>query len=139
MRSVDVIAKPGSDEHVPPLIPKDDRATEPDLLDALAHPIRLAIMRTAATEFSPKTAADALGDVSLQLVSYHVRILHDAGLLTPTRTEPRRGAVEHFYRAAPEAAGRLRRLGAMLTDLSVDLGGHVVPRRKTSRKRATTQ
>jgi DNA-binding transcriptional ArsR family regulator len=113
----------------------DDRSGEPELLAALAHPIRLAIMRTAAGEFSPKTTADALGDVSLQLVSYHVRILRDAGLLTLTRTEPRRGALEHFYRATPEASGRLRRLGAALIDLSVDLGGHAVSRAKTSRER----
>jgi len=32
-------------------------------------------------------------------VSYHVRILRELGLVELVRTEPRRGALEHFYRA----------------------------------------
>ena len=110
---------------------------EPDLLGALAHPIRLAIMRAAVDQFSPKQMADSLGDVSLQLVSYHVRILRDAGLLTLTGTEPRRGALEHFYRASPDAASRLAALGKTLTSLSADLGSRPSPkgRKKAAAKR----
>jgi len=32
-------------------------------------------------------------------VSYHVRILADLGMIELVRTEPRRGALEHYYRA----------------------------------------
>ena len=106
---------------------------EPDLLGALAHPIRLAIMRTAVDQFSPKQMADSLGDVSLQLVSYHVRILRDAGLLQLTGTEPRRGALEHFYRASPDAASRLGALGKTLTTLGDDLGAKPAPRKRAAK------
>ena len=32
-------------------------------------------------------------------VSYHIRLLSDLGAIELVRTEPRRGALEHFYRA----------------------------------------
>jgi DNA-binding transcriptional ArsR family regulator len=35
----------------------------------------------------------------LGTVSRHMRLLRDLGFVEMTRTEPRRGAVEHFYRA----------------------------------------
>jgi len=109
---------------------------EPELLGALAHPIRLAIMRAAVDEFSPKQMADTFGDVSLQLVSYHVRILRDAGLLTLSGTEPRRGALEHFYRASPDAAAQLAELGATLKTLSKSLSTRPKPRKRTTKATA---
>jgi DNA-binding transcriptional ArsR family regulator len=50
---------------------------------------------------SPKEIASAIG-LPLPNISYHVKILREAGLITLDRTEPRRGAVEHFYRQTPE-------------------------------------
>jgi hypothetical protein len=47
---------------------------------------------------SPSELADALGE-PLGNVSYHVRILRELDCLELVRTEPRRGALEHFYRA----------------------------------------
>jgi DNA-binding PadR family transcriptional regulator len=35
---------------------------------------------------------------SLGLVSYHTRQLEQYGALEPVRTEPRRGATQHYYR-----------------------------------------
>ena len=92
-----------------------------DLLKAFAHPIRLAIMRAAVDTFSPRQLADTLDDVPLQIVSHHVRVLRDAGLLTLTGEEPRRGAIEHFYRASPDAATRLTAAGAIVSALGQDL------------------
>ena len=97
-------------------------AVDTALLQALAHPIRVRIMRAAVERFSPKQIADELGDdVSLQLVSYHVRILNGAGLLELVGTAPRRGALEHFYRASREADERLgtaaRSLGVIAEEL----------------------
>jgi DNA-binding transcriptional ArsR family regulator len=91
---------------------------EPELLAALAHPLRLRIMSAAAEGFSPKRLADKFGDVSVQLVSYHVRTLREAGLIELTDTAQRRGAVEHFYSAAPDAAARVGALGNALSGLS---------------------
>src|SRR5215472_15356877 len=39
----------------------------------------------------------------LSTVSRHMRVLRDLGFVELTRTEPRRGAVEHFYRAVQRA------------------------------------
>jgi len=39
--------------------------------------------------------------VYLAKLDYHVDQLHQAGLIELVRTEPRRGATEHFYRRAP--------------------------------------
>jgi hypothetical protein len=47
---------------------------------------------------SPSALADALG-APLGNVSYHVRILRQLDCIELVRTEPRRGALEHFYRA----------------------------------------
>ena len=114
---------------------KQTTPPEPDLLGALAHPIRLSIMSAALDEFSPKRIAETFDGVSLQLISYHVRILRDAGLLELSRTEPRRGALEHFYRASPDAAKRLSSLGATLTSLGDELQAQRPKPRGGSRKK----
>ncbi len=72
--------------------------TDPALAKALAHPLRTRILamlevRTA----SPSELADEL-DAPLGVVSYHVRRLEALGFLKLVKREPRRGAVEHYYR-----------------------------------------
>jgi hypothetical protein len=47
---------------------------------------------------SPNELAKRLGE-PLTNVSYHVRMLHDLGCIELVETEPRRGALEHYYRA----------------------------------------
>ena len=47
---------------------------------------------------SPNQLARELG-LPLGRVSYHIRLLSDLGAIELVRTEPRRGALEHFYRA----------------------------------------
>jgi hypothetical protein len=34
-------------------------------------------------------------------VAYHVKVLKDYDVIETTRIEPRRGAIEHFFRARP--------------------------------------
>jgi DNA-binding transcriptional ArsR family regulator len=51
---------------------------------------------------SPKDFADTLG-VPLGVASYHVRMLPDRGLIYEARTEPRRGALQHWYRLTTTA------------------------------------
>lgn len=53
-------------------------------------------------ERSPVDLAAVL-DTPLGVVSYHVRMLHKRGLIELARTEPRRGALQHFYRLTGEA------------------------------------
>jgi hypothetical protein len=65
------------------------------------HPLRERIVRAIdATEngvMSPNQLSIAL-DEPLGNVSYHVKTLRDDGCVELIKTEPRRGAVEHFYR-----------------------------------------
>lgn len=73
------------------------------LLKALQHPLRakiLAYMNDRA--WSPRELQREL-DEGLSQVSYHVKVLADFELIELIGTEPRRGAVEHFYRAVERA------------------------------------
>lgn len=77
---------------------------DPRLVKGLAHPLRVHILRVLENQTaSPNQIADKLG-APLGNVSYHVRFLARVGLIEQVRTEPRRGAVEHFYRSV----GRVR-------------------------------
>ncbi len=79
-------------EHLPPLM-------DPRSISSLDHVLRQHIMLAAvAGEVSPSELSIALGE-GLSQVSYHVQVLKDDGRIEETRTEPRRGAVEHYYRA----------------------------------------
>lgn len=73
------------------------------VVQALAHPIRREILRRLENNenggLSPKQLSKALGE-PLGDVSYHIRTLAHAGLLKLAGTEPRRGALEHFYQRA---------------------------------------
>src|SRR3954463_1838082 len=66
---------------------------------ALAHPLRVQLLALLnAGVASPNELAKKL-DEPLTNVSYHVRMLHDLGCIELVDTEPRRGALEHYYRA----------------------------------------
>ena len=72
---------------------------DPRYVKALGHPLRVRILallqeRTA----SPRELAQWL-DATLGTVSYHVRTLHDFGLIELVRTSQVRGAIAHHYRA----------------------------------------
>ena len=74
-------------------------AVDSRLAKALAHPLRVQLL-AALNEgvASPNELAKKL-DEPLTNVSYHVRMLHDLGCIELVETEPRRGALEHYYRA----------------------------------------
>jgi DNA-binding transcriptional ArsR family regulator len=77
---------------------------DPRLVKGLAHPLRIQILRVLENRVaSPSEIADEIG-APLGNVSYHVRFLARVGLIELTSTKPRRGAVEHYYRAV----GRVR-------------------------------
>lgn len=77
---------------------------------AKTHPLQLWILHVLENELpivSPKKLEQLSGQ-SLSSISYHVVELEKKGLIELVKTEPRRGAVEHFYRAVEdeeEAAG----------------------------------
>lgn len=76
---------------------------EERLIKALTNPLRVELLdRLNEAEWSPRGLSDELSE-GLSQVSYHIKVLKDYKLIELTRTEPRRGAVEHFYRATERA------------------------------------
>lgn len=70
-----------------------------EVLGALGHPVRVRVIRhfDENVKLSPSRLHDAMPDVSLGTLAYHVRQLAGAGLLERAGRIPRRGAVEHLY------------------------------------------
>jgi DNA-binding transcriptional ArsR family regulator len=69
------------------------------LVKALAHELREEILIILNERMaSPNELAKELEE-GLSQVSYHVKVLKDYECITLVKTEPRRGAVEHYYRA----------------------------------------
>jgi DNA-binding transcriptional ArsR family regulator len=122
-----------------PSTPGAVEVVDPRIIKAMAHPLRYRLLaRLNAGEASPVEMARELGE-PLGRVSHHVRALARLGAIELVRTRPRRGAVEHFYRAvvptwfSDEEWARVPRsarvaisgenLGHVLRDLNAT-GGH---------------
>lgn len=110
-------------------------STDHDLrvLRALAHPLRVRIMSALEERVaSPSELSEEL-QAPLGNVSYHVRILHQLKLIKLVRRTPRRGAVEHHYRAiaraevsdAAWAQAPATIKEALLAGVLKDVGGYV--------------
>lgn len=85
-----------------------NRPPDPDslLLQALADPMRLAIVRQLSTERETCACDLVVGiDISQPTVSHHLRVLREAGLVTADR----RGSWV-YYALAPEGVARLQRI-----------------------------
>jgi predicted transcriptional regulator len=115
------------------------------LYRALQSPLRtkmLAYMNDRA--WSPRELATEL-DEGLSQVAYHVKVLHEYGLIELARTEPVRGATEHFYIAVYPAyippslakhipkSGRAAIVGDILEEIDKDVGASMQSRRFFSR------
>lgn len=73
---------------------------DPRLAKALSNDVRARALGLLVEEAkSPKLIAEELG-LDLRGVAYHVRVLKKLGCIELVETLPRRGAVEHVYRAA---------------------------------------
>lgn len=80
----------------------------PELIDqrlvkALAHPLRVQILEILTERVASPNGISAQLDTGLTHVAYHTRELDKYGLLELVRTAQRRGATEHFYKAAPHS------------------------------------
>jgi DNA-binding transcriptional ArsR family regulator len=78
-----------------------DRPFDPNLANALSHPLRQRILERLSVgggEASPAELARLL-DERVPNVAYHVRVLEKLGCVELVRTCQVRGALEHHYRA----------------------------------------
>lgn len=75
--------------------------SDPRWIRAISHPLRIRLLALLDEQAaSPVVLAGELNQ-PLGTVSYHVRTLHELGLLELVGTRQRRGATEHIYRARP--------------------------------------
>jgi ArsR family transcriptional regulator len=92
------------------------RSTDPDveLLQAIADPVRLSILRQLAGSPSSVCACDFTEccTVSQPTVSHHLKVLREAGVVTTER----RGTYI-YYALAPDFAHRWAGIGASLSGL----------------------
>jgi DNA-binding transcriptional ArsR family regulator len=73
------------------------------LVKALAHPLRVEILAILNERMASPNELSKELDEGLSQVSYHVKVLKDFECIEMVKTEPRRGAVEHYYRATARA------------------------------------
>jgi DNA-binding transcriptional ArsR family regulator len=72
------------------------------LLKALSHPVRARAL-TALNQrvASPSELAEEQGE-AVGYVAYHVRVLHELGMIEQVKTRQVRGATQHFYRSTAQ-------------------------------------
>lgn len=73
------------------------------LVKALAHPLRVQILAILNERMASPNELSKELEEGLSQVSYHVKVLKDFECIEMVKTEPRRGAVEHYYRATSRA------------------------------------
>jgi DNA-binding transcriptional ArsR family regulator len=78
---------------------KDQHELDSNIVKALSHPLRMRILTRLNTGVASPNEMAKEFEESLPLVSYHVRILRELECIELVRTTPRRGAIEHHYRA----------------------------------------
>jgi DNA-binding transcriptional ArsR family regulator len=111
----------------------------PALVQALAHPLRAKILYVLLEEeASPKELADQLNS-PLANIAYHIQVLRKLKLIRLVKTTPRRGAVEHHYKADHAARiddaawkqtpGLIKE--RMVAGLLEDIGGYVTQAAET--------
>jgi DNA-binding transcriptional ArsR family regulator len=104
------------------------------LIKGLAHPLRVRILAFMNDRpWSPRELSDELNE-GLSQISYHVKVLKDFKLIELTHTEPRRGAVEHYYIAVQRVfipggmakqipkSGRRVMFGDVMKEIDKDIG-----------------
>jgi DNA-binding transcriptional ArsR family regulator len=78
-------------------------------MKALTHPLRVKALKVLTQRTASPSELSYELEEPLGNVSYHVKTLLEYDCVKLVKTEPRRGAVEHYYRATPrgEAAAAL--------------------------------
>jgi DNA-binding transcriptional ArsR family regulator len=76
------------------------RSIDQRVVKGLSHPLRVDILAIFNDRVASPTELSKELEEGLSQVSYHVKVLKDFDLIEMVKTEPRRGAVEHYYRAS---------------------------------------
>jgi DNA-binding transcriptional ArsR family regulator len=110
------------------------KSVEQRIIKGLAHPLRVEILAILNDRMASPNELSKELEEGLSQVSYHVKVLRDFEMIKLAKTEPRRGAVEHYYRAStkvfipawlmklvPKSAQR-EMFGDVLADIEQDVG-----------------
>lgn len=84
-------------------MPKQREVIDQRLVRALAHPLRIQILEVLCERVASPNVLSEYLQMGLSHVAYHTRALNKCGCLVLVETAQRRGATEHFYKAAPNA------------------------------------
>jgi DNA-binding transcriptional ArsR family regulator len=76
------------------------RSVDQRIIKALAHPLRVHILAILNDRMASPSELSKELEEGLSQVSYHVKALKDYDMVEMVKTVPRRGAVEHYYRAS---------------------------------------
>jgi DNA-binding transcriptional ArsR family regulator len=79
------------------------KAVDQDLVRALGHPMRVAILESLQGHTASPTELSKEFKESLGVVSYHANALLELECIKQVRTQPKRGTIEHFYTARPRS------------------------------------
>lgn len=79
-----------------------EAGVDQDLMKALGHPLRIGILTILNERMASPNELSKELEEGLSQVSYHVKVLKDYSMIRMVKTEPRRGAVEHYYLAVEE-------------------------------------
>lgn len=82
---------------------KSRNGVDQRLVKALSHSLRAEILAILNERMASPNELSKELDEGLSQVSYHVKVLKDFECIEMVKTEPRRGAVEHYYRATARA------------------------------------
>jgi DNA-binding transcriptional ArsR family regulator len=108
----------------------EGETSEARIAKALAHPLRARILQRLGERVSSPGELAVELEAPLGVISYHVRMLREYECVELVRTEPRRGALQHFYRAIARPSlddGQWRTLPASLRgELSGEVLGGLV-------------
>ena len=108
--------------------PRDisNRTVDQELVKALAHPLRVEILAVLNDRMASPNELSKELEEGLSQVSYHVKVLKDYECIRMVKTEPRRGAVEHYYKATHVAklfpkSAQQRMFGTVIEDIGQDM------------------
>jgi DNA-binding transcriptional ArsR family regulator len=70
------------------------------VIKAMGHPLRVEILAILNDRMASPNELSKELEEGLSQVSYHIKVLKDFEMIEMVKTEPRRGAIEHYYRAS---------------------------------------
>jgi DNA-binding transcriptional ArsR family regulator len=75
------------------------KANDARIAKALSHPVRMRVLIALSEAVASPNELSKQLEESLGVVSYHVKQLEELDCIELVKTEQRRGAIEHYYRA----------------------------------------